>query len=63
MSICASIGDTKPEILTEADALDVLTWVTPWTLAGGIDSSDTELIFLVLCEVDDTVGGVLHHCM
>ena len=59
----AFTGKGKTKKLTEADALDVLAGITPWTLASGIDSSNTELIFLVLCEVDDTIGCVLHHGM
>lgn len=53
--------DIRPHILTEADALDVFTWVAPWALASSIDGSDPELILLVFGKVDDTVSGVLDH--
>lgn len=60
---CGEDSDTRPQILTEADALDVFTWVTPWALASSIDSSNPELILCVFCEIDDTVSGVLDHGM
>ena len=48
----------KIELLTEANALNVLAWITPWALSSKVNSSNSELIDLIFDEINDTVSCI-----